>query len=589
MIQGQRLRRRDGWRLMTWVLACLAAGAPAGAQHEEAEQRRVTLEVNGWSLADVLSHLARQTGVEVVLRGGETPPITVRLRDVSLGDCLNALADGFSLLVSWERDHLVVCSLSQAVLTARQELMAGRGEEYRKLADLADRRQVMYGSEDLRRALAQALAQVAGRETLPGPTAWMDARLTSLRVAAANQPAEAGSAPAPDPTALTAQAVRGMVREGNLDGALALWNETLRGCTTLEAGVASAELFMALHYVGAPEAQTVWRASFDMDSAAYMLQEGWRQRGYQEALHLARLNIRYALTNGRIQAARMLQGLVRALMEGPRVVQVTCVVDADITADPRWEAKLRGRLGKCSDAFREQFGIEFQIVDLIRWQPPSDPDFDRQIAALKEALGPRRPELAIGFILEKLPINPVDYAAQAGQLWTGYGCPHSGAYLLARDFLFEYGTGDRVTQWSLPAGTAAETLTHEMGHMFGALHSEDPNSVMRAVTQGEPCFVFDDLNAQLIRLRKWQDISRGIASLDEPELLDLAVLYRRMAQQATVPNGAWEEAARTHLALARLYRRFNDPPRSVEQLEQVLRIGVPEDVVLEAQRMLARG
>lgn len=572
-------------RYVTYItlLAALTCAGSSVAQAPELDQKRVTLEADATSLADVFADLSEQTGVGVILKGADNIRATLALTNVLFADCMDALADMFSLLVVWEDDALVVQSLDDALAEADKLLARGRTEAIARLGALGDGTQAMYGSEKLRERVSEALRQFIEERTRsvlgnPQPQPALARALASLDLQ--------------DPqlrVPLAAVAVRGLSREGQTDEALALWDGFLQGENTPEAIVAWGELLLALHYSRSPKTAEFWSNSFVLFNAALVLHEGWRQGRYLEALHFARLNRQYAAACGRAQEAQALQSAIDACLGAPRVIQVTCAVDSEATTDPRCEAKIRARVAKCSEVFGQSFGIQFAIAEMIRWNPPSDNDFGRQYAALKAALGNRKAELTIGFILEVFQMHPGEFNPAHRHLWTGYGCPHMGAYLLTRDFAFEDVNDLAASEWTFSSGAVAETLVHEMGHMFGALHVDDNTSVMRPSSKSKPTFQFDAVNARVIKREKWKDFSRGVESLDEPELLGLVADYRELARMFSRPNGAQEEEARVHLALGKLYRQRWDPVRAVEQLKQVLAIGAPSEIVGEAKRMLAGG
>lgn len=266
---------------------------------------------------------------------------------------------------------------------------------------------------------------------------------------------------------------------------------------------------------------------------------------------------------------------------------MTCAVDEEALTDSRCEGKIRARVGQLSEVFSKQFGIHFQIKEFIPWRPPSHPGFQVQQDALRAALGPRRPELAIGFILEVFNMRPSEFRPDHRDMWIGYGCPHAGALLLTRDFSFEFVSDNGAQEWTFNSGSVAETLAHEMGHMFGALHVDDPGSLMRAVNSGLSTRGFDEVNRRVVLAQKWKDFDRGAESLDEPELLDLLDGYAALAGMSRAPNGAAQEQARVHLTLAKLYTRRCRTDLADAHLQRVLAIGEPPDVIVHAQALLA--
>lgn len=219
---------------------------------------------------------------------------------------------------------------------------------------------------------------------------------------------------------------------------------------------------------------------------------------------------------------------------------------------------------------------------MVRWNPPPVSDFDRQYDMLNAAIAGRKPELTIGFILGVITMRPGELDPGHRHLWTGFGCPHNGAYLLARDFSFEYSDGQQNTEWTWTPGTVAETLTHETGHMFGALHVDDPNSIMRPVWGDTPATAFDAINRQAILLHKWQDMNLGVESPTSPSCWRWWSATDNLPCSPSRPNGAAEEEARVHLAPAHLYAERGQEDLIRPELEAVLTIGVPTEIVTQS-------
>lgn len=567
----------------TFLLAAvaLALTAPAAALPTEHHARTLTLEAEGRSLPDLFADLAQQAGVGVIVRGAERLSATLSVTDIPLGECLDLLAEMFALLITRDEKTLLVRPITQAAQEAHRQVLLGRSEGMAELIALARGAVPMYGPDKLRDKLARALDDLVQAETYsvlmnaePDPLA-----ATALAALDVHEPQVRG--------ALAAAGLRGFLRRGQVAEALDVWDTILQGHTAPDALAAWGELLLTLHYGGSPQAFEFWRRTFTPFNVALLLQEGWRQGAFGDALHFARLNLQYAARSGRAAEASAVQSAIKRHLEATRVIRVTCAVDIEATGDTRAEAKIRARIAKLSEVFDDHFGIRFEIVEMLRWDPPSDSSFDRQYAALKNALGNRRPELAIGFILEVFQMHPSELRLPVDHLWTGYGSPHVGPYLLTRDFAFEHVTDQAASEWTFASGTVAETLVHEMGHMFGALHVDDDYSVMRPSPTGTPRFKFDAVNARVIGRQKWKDFTRGVESLDEPELLGLVNDYRELSRLSTRPNGAPEEEARVHLALAKLYSRRGEPNRALPHLREVVTIGAPTETVLEARRMLA--
>lgn len=565
------------------VAACLSLSVAAFAQPggPGVDKREVSVEAVNRPLTDVLADLGRQIGAGVIGQGTDATLVTLSLSKTPFGDCMDLLADTFSLIAGWEGNALVARSMTHAVQAVDRRLADGEIDALATLMPAANGQVALYGSEGLRKQLAGKLQQIVSERTRE----WLalgeiDPDLAIMLASIQLQD------PALRP-ALVCLGVRGLVRDGRVDAALEAWNLYLRGDRSPATTAAWAELFTALHYAASPYAVAFWQQSFSPDRVADALGQYWSAKRYQDGLHFARLNLRYATGTGRSSDAARLEQIIATTLGQVRTIDVTCAVDADALTDPRTENKVRVRVGKLSDVYEREFGIRFRVTDMIAWNPPSSNGFEPQYAALRQALGTRKPELTLGFILEVFQMHPSQFQPMHKHLWIGYGCPHVGAYLLTRDFSFEYITATEALEWTFKPGAVEETLVHEMAHMFGALHVDDPTSVMRPTSNSRVEWSFDEVNRQIIMAGKWRDFSVGVDSLDIPELLTIIDRYHALAGQSATPNGAAQEIARCHLALAKLYSARREPLMARQHLQEVLAIGEPKDVLVEAQAMFA--
>jgi len=564
------------------ALVAMLIGTMAAAQQPRVDAVSVTVEADNKPLTDVLGDLADQVGVGLIVQGTDLERVTLALNKVSFADCVSILADMFGLLMTWEDGALVARPVEHALAGVDKQLREGKTDLLLSLRPLAQGKVPIYGSDELRRSLADGVSRLV--ESRVSETLVNQEPDPELARALADLHADDPQTGVP----LFCRAIQAYLGQGRTDEALALWFSRPAGNTSSQVTWTWGALLAELHYSGSPLAAEFWARTFSTARATLILQEGWRQSEYQDALEFARLNLAYALGTGRQLEADQLQAEIDGCLQSTRVVQVVCAIDQEAFSDPRSEAKVRARVARLSEVYQKAFGISFCVADVIAWDPPSDSNFRHQYTALKRSLGLRKPELTLGFILEVFEMHPGDFDPGHAHLWTGYGCPHMGAYLLTRDFSFEYVTEFEALEWTFSAGKVAETLVHEMGHMFGALHVDDLTSVMRPTPKDQPVFDFDEANARVIFSQKWKDFSRGAESLGEVELLDLLDGYQRLAEMSQRPNGAAEELARTHLALAKLYRRRGQLDYSDRHLGSVIQIGVPNDIVTEAQRMYAR-
>ncbi|MDD5217879.1 MAG: tetratricopeptide repeat protein, partial [Candidatus Omnitrophica bacterium] len=71
-------------------------------------------------------------------------------------------------------------------------------------------------------------------------------------------------------------------------------------------------------------------------------------------------------------------------------------------------------------------------------------------------------------------------------------------------------------------------LIHEMGHVFGAIHAEDSDSIMSPIVDRQIPTGFDNINADIIMLTRDIDFSKGIKTLDPKTSQQLLSSYIRL-------------------------------------------------------------
>jgi tetratricopeptide (TPR) repeat protein len=177
-----------------------------------------------------------------------------------------------------------------------------------------------------------------------------------------------------------------------------------------------------------------------------------------------------------------------------RNVGIRILADEETRAISGWQAGISAAVSAVSKDFERLFGIRFFIEGFSGW-PSEDSinSLDLLLDGLEAQAEKGNSDIVLAFTAQETPASSL----------RGYSLYKEGIILC----LFTDDTPglERI-------------LKHELGHMFGAVHIADPESVMGYFIRGEG---FDALNAEAIRLNK----DRTFNSIDFP----LAKKSRRAA------------------------------------------------------------
>lgn len=299
-----------------------------------------------------------------------------------------------------------------------------------------------------------------------------------------------------------------------------------------------------------------------------------------------------------------------------RAIPVTVAVDRSCLQEPDWQQQIGRRITLASRQLEQQVGLQLVIVSVVPWQ--CDSRVDGQLAALQElqAEVPRRQsQLVLGFVQETKPASLEDFRTQFGpqreELELLGLAPNFSGYALIRDVILADDTGE----WRIMDEFLTETLIHELGHVFGAVHVVRRDSVMRRGLGEQAAFQFDPVNAAIVRAAKWMDFHRGLSSLSRTELGQMIQGYETLLQGQVADGGAdfylgalaqftkqdekaiaayhralrWSPRdAYTHYNLGTLYERTGQWPYAVAEWQIVQRLGGPRSLVERAEAALRR-
>jgi len=218
-------------------------------------------------------------------------------------------------------------------------------------------------------------------------------------------------------------------------------------------------------------------------------------------------------------------------------------------------------------------------------------------------------DIVVGFIAERRDAPPTGERLEVKGYTLGLAPCFTGTVVVSEVVASRDGQ-----EWRVPEANLRENLTHELGHLFGAVHVRGV-SVMSGKPGGAPTFDFAPLNLEVVKACRWVDFREHFASLSPDELTRLADLYAALADGPAEDDGVhfyraivltfldrYEEAiaeyervlqtswgdAYTHVNVGELYEKTGDRAKARSHWSVAVALGKPAEVVRQAQMALER-
>jgi hypothetical protein len=431
-------------------------------------------------------------------------------------------------------------------------------------------------------------ASLSGDGWLPALRQWAGSPPAALKVegaAAAYRFFLKGRPAAGAATELGRDLVGALARSGKPDAAEQLWRTAILPAEVTPATVdASLQLFQGLLVAGGPKRATpAWRDWFRWDRLRPAFETDGHPAIDDDHFALLKRMFSVALAVGP-SPPELSEHLRKVRFSRPRTLRVVACIDRRIQEDAAWKEKTINRVDFASKQFQKAYGLKMEVVDFQTWVPRDETGPNGAVDQLRARKAKAHADFIIGFILHVYPAGAESTSmAKASQI-VGYASPEFGGTMILRDMAF---VGEGSVSFFAPE-IVNETITHEIGHAFGALHTDDKSSVMRQGFGSEPAYTFDKYNARVCQIFKEFDFDKGFEFFDEGELRELAEGYRGLRGKCKQGNGAEEREAKMCFILARRLRAQSRKGEAIEQFARVIQIGEPRELVKQARAEMTK-
>lgn len=204
--------------------------------------------------------------------------------------------------------------------------------------------------------------------------------------------------------------------------------------------------------------------------------------------------------------------------EPVREIRVGIAATQDIRSDTTWKEKFKERLAYASQIFEREFNIRFVPITVWEWQLAGD---DEDTSHLIE-------NLMTSFPLDKAQVDVMIGITRLKSYKNLTSLRDLDVIGRARPF-----SGYLVLRYpSQPLLKVQEetVLSHELGHLFGAIHTKDPRSMMYPISDRQTPTTFDEINREIIRLAREVDFKKGAEFIEQGSAGQLLSAYMKLVE-----------------------------------------------------------
>lgn len=200
-----------------------------------------------------------------------------------------------------------------------------------------------------------------------------------------------------------------------------------------------------------------------------------------------------------------------------RELRVTVAVTKGFQSLPDWKSNFERRVAYATRIFETEFKLKIKIRNYVGWEPSSETaSIENLLEELRGAVPSEGSDLVIGLAhFSQIP----DDANMRDLHNLGQARPFTGHLVI------------RYPANKLYRVQEDTVLVHELGHVFGAIHTGDRNGIMAPVVDRQLPSKFEAVNREIIKMTRTLDFQKGAESLPRPVLEMLLQSYIKMAQR----------------------------------------------------------